>query len=283
MTDTPLTLEEIDRLEAYLCPILSDNSKQSSLVVRVCAAARASVDQDENLRAAHAKLVEEVERLNAEAHQCWNEYEDVAQALRDENERLKEACDGYLGHAAGLRDENAKLLERIRFADQEFAAECAALKEELAKATWENNRKLTAENKTLRKALKQIANAPVAYFSDLRQGGEVMPLPEGPRYDRHNEEIAALRAENERLKDIGDNFLLARAENERLKELRGTENVLAEGHIARLHAENERLRESEQTKIDEIERLREALARIMEQPNKASCIAVARAALSKGE
>jgi hypothetical protein len=92
-----------------------------------------------------------------------------------------------------------------------------------------------------------------------------------------------LRAENERLKDIGDNFLLARAENERLKELRGTENVLAEGHIARLHAENERLRESEQTKIDEIERLREALARIMEQPNKASCIAVARAALSKGE
>jgi SMC interacting uncharacterized protein involved in chromosome segregation len=49
---------------------------------------------------------------------------------RTESERLKEACDGYLAHAAGLRDENAKLLERIRFADQEFAAECAALRGE---------------------------------------------------------------------------------------------------------------------------------------------------------
>jgi uncharacterized membrane protein YccC len=68
---------------------------------------------------------------------------------RTESERLKEACDGYLGHAAGLREENAKLLERIRFADQEFAAECAALR---------------AENERLRGALEEISDG--ADFGD---------------------------------------------------------------------------------------------------------------------
>jgi regulator of replication initiation timing len=110
---------------------------------------------------------------------------------RTESERLKEACDGYLGHAAGLREEVGRLNERIRFADQEFAAECAAL-----------------------------------------------------------------RAENERL----------------AKELSATvaERTRAQQACEQISAENERLRE--------------ALERIKEQPNKSSCIAVARAALqSKGE
>jgi hypothetical protein len=69
---------------------------------------------------------------------------------RTESERLKEACDGYLGHAAGLRDEVGRLNERIRFADQEFAAECAGLR---------------GENARLWEALEKIAEAPVNWSS----------------------------------------------------------------------------------------------------------------------
>jgi hypothetical protein len=86
--------------------------------------------------------------------------------------RLKEACDGYLAHAAGLRDENAKLLERIRFADQEFAAECAALR---------------AENERLREALMQIAWA-------SGDQPEAMNIPEADWYRRRFYDCVATAA-----------------------------------------------------------------------------------------
>jgi hypothetical protein len=91
---------------------------------------------------------------------------------KDEVERLKQACDGYLGHAAGLRDEVGRLNERIRFADQEFAAECAALRaenerlaKELSATVAERTRaqqaceQISAENERLTGAIERISKA----------------------------------------------------------------------------------------------------------------------------
>jgi uncharacterized protein YukE len=41
------------------------------------------------------------------------EFREEIVRLADERDKLKEACDGYLAHAANLRGENAKLEERI--------------------------------------------------------------------------------------------------------------------------------------------------------------------------
>jgi regulator of replication initiation timing len=89
MTDKPLTVEEIDRFTACLEP--------ESLLHRICAAARASVDQ--------AKLVEEVERLHhdftmADAavknqRETVQKWQAEVTTLRTENERLREALEVY--------------------------------------------------------------------------------------------------------------------------------------------------------------------------------------------
>jgi chromosome segregation ATPase len=138
-------------------------------------------NEQDALRAENAKLRAENGLLMAEN--------------RTESERLKEACDGYLGHAAGLRDENAKLLERIRFADQEFAAECAGLRGEIERLTDTGSRFAQAN------AALQDAN------EDLRS------------------EVHELRAENERLKRaVEQNYSIKNLEIKRLRE--------ALGHIA---------------------------------------------------
>jgi regulator of replication initiation timing len=114
--------------------------------------------------------------------------QDEIDTLRAEVERLKEACDGYLGHAAGLRDENAKLLERIRFADQEFAAECAGLRGEVERQSviikgFENSynaslrryETLRMENERLREALGWISD------NDVEADSEYQPYGVKPR------------------------------------------------------------------------------------------------------
>jgi uncharacterized protein YdbL (DUF1318 family) len=59
------------------------------------------------------KLKEEVERLRERVRFADQDCAAECAGLRGEVERLTEACDGYLGHAAGLRAENAKLVERV--------------------------------------------------------------------------------------------------------------------------------------------------------------------------
>jgi chromosome segregation ATPase len=60
-----------------------------------------------------SKLKEEVERLRERVRFADQDCAAECAGLRGEVERLTEACDGYLGHAAGLRAENAKLVERV--------------------------------------------------------------------------------------------------------------------------------------------------------------------------
>jgi hypothetical protein len=58
-----------------------------------------------------------------------DEWEAAAKHYVAENERLTAACEGYLGHAAGLRAENAKLREAL-----EVYANCRGAPGEVARA-----------------------------------------------------------------------------------------------------------------------------------------------------
>jgi chromosome segregation ATPase len=144
-------------------------AKAGAEVERVTEMCDAMMKTEDLLRKEGNTLRAEVERLTKERDQAYEqnityaalhtELEGDAIALRTESERLKEACDGYLGHAAGLRDEVGRLNERIRFADQEFAAECAGLRGEVERLRLENGlvmaevATLRAENERLRALL----------------------------------------------------------------------------------------------------------------------------------
>jgi hypothetical protein len=66
-----------------------------------------------SLRAERDELKKEVERMRERVRFADQDCAAECAGLRGEVERLTEACDGYLGHAAGLRAENAKLVERV--------------------------------------------------------------------------------------------------------------------------------------------------------------------------
>jgi regulator of replication initiation timing len=219
---------------------------------------------------------------------------------KDEVERLKQACDGYLGHAAGLRDEVGRLNERIRFADQEFAAECAALRaenerlaKELSATVAERTRaqqaceQISAENERLTGAIERISKAsntdPFRTFDGMIQDMQMIDdiarsafsTPQSPSLPKFAETFCSQCGGAFGPGDSGyshcDQHL---GGDPYANEARrwGYEQGYKAGakDMHELRAENERLRE--------------ALERIKEQPNKSSCIAVARAALqSKGE
>jgi chromosome segregation ATPase len=65
------------------------------------------------LEAERDKLKEEVERLKEMMRFADQDCAAECSGLRGEVGRLTEACDGYLGHAAGLRADNAKLKEEV--------------------------------------------------------------------------------------------------------------------------------------------------------------------------
>jgi chromosome segregation ATPase len=116
-------------------------------------------EQNITYAALHTELEGDAIALRAENEKLRAENGLLMAENRTESERLKEACDGYLGHAAGLRDEVGRLNERIRFADQEFAAECAGLRGEVERLRLENGlvmaevATLRAENERLRALL----------------------------------------------------------------------------------------------------------------------------------
>jgi hypothetical protein len=59
------------------------------------------------------KLVAERDKLKLDWAEDANHSIACLEALEAERDKLKEACDGYLAHAANLRGENAKLEERV--------------------------------------------------------------------------------------------------------------------------------------------------------------------------
>jgi lysyl-tRNA synthetase class I len=107
MTDK-LTLEEIDSIWQGW----EDRRYSGDDLRRVFAAARASIEWKAIAQTHNDSLVARIE----------------------ENERLKQACDGYLEHAAGLRAENERLNARAEKAEaymDQFAAESNRLREAL--------------------------------------------------------------------------------------------------------------------------------------------------------
>jgi chromosome segregation ATPase len=140
------------------------------------------------LRAENERLTKRNGELDAEVTELTHRRTELGMHLDRsvaENAKLESACDGYLGHAAGLRDEVGRLNEHIRFADQEFAAECAGLRGEIERLTDTGSRfaqanaalqdanedlrsevhELRAENERLREALSTIANC--GYVCDV--------------------------------------------------------------------------------------------------------------------
>jgi hypothetical protein len=204
--------------------------------------------------------------------------------LMNARDNLHLACLAY-------EKEIAKLVEEVgRLTQQRTAIETTAearerdnstLRAEVERLTRERDDNVyRAEIATLRKEveLKEMFRQAHAGIVEENEELRAESAHLWGRLENEQAEGLALRAENERLKaqihvqdkDAAEEGAYLRGEIEKLK-------AACDGHLqnaanirGNLSAENEMLRE--------------ALARIMEQPNKASCIAVARAALqSKGE
>jgi DNA repair exonuclease SbcCD ATPase subunit len=142
------------------------------------------------------EAADEIERLGEQvAH--WKA---IAQAHNDslvarieENERLKQACDGYLEHAAGLRAENERLKACLHDYENTYPEAKGSLRAENARLVKEVERLGINEMdcKTLR-AENERLGTDIALHESLAHG--------------YTDDIAELQRENERLREALEPF-----------------------------------------------------------------------------
>jgi hypothetical protein len=82
----------------------------------------AAGDDELAVRAERDRLQDEINTILEIKDKQVNALVERVSVLESERDKLKEACDGYLAHAANLRGENAKLVERVSVLERALQA-----------------------------------------------------------------------------------------------------------------------------------------------------------------